>query len=153
MSAPDDQSGGKNAIQARGSTVTYLQRYTLLSAFGLVAADEDDDGRKGVKPEPPPADEFADLLGAWISKTAGPASPLCGYRVSAYDVQAVKDVMRAEVPKAKLPKTAQAAMAWIEGHIHVVAQTDDKGEVAGVEFALLTGAPKAGGVRADELPL
>jgi len=45
MRANDDQSGGKNSIQAIGSTVTYLQRYTLLAATGLASADSDDDGR------------------------------------------------------------------------------------------------------------
>lgn len=41
-----DTSGSKNGIQAIGSTVTYLQRYTLLSACGL-AASNDDDGKTG----------------------------------------------------------------------------------------------------------
>lgn len=45
MEAPMDDSGGKNQIQQIGSTTTYLQRYTLISAFGLVTADEDDDGQ------------------------------------------------------------------------------------------------------------
>jgi hypothetical protein len=41
-----DSSGGKNGIQAVGSTVTYLQRYTLRAALGLSVQDEsDDDGR------------------------------------------------------------------------------------------------------------
>lgn len=40
-----DTSGSKNAIQAVGSTVTYLQRYTLIGALGLTTADEDMDGR------------------------------------------------------------------------------------------------------------
>lgn len=40
-----DASGSKNAIQARGSTVTYLQRYTLIGSFGIITADEDTDGR------------------------------------------------------------------------------------------------------------
>lgn len=44
MRAPSDQSGNKNAIQAIGSTTTYLMRYTLIAAFGLTTADEDDDG-------------------------------------------------------------------------------------------------------------
>lgn len=44
LSAAPDTSGSKNAIQAIGSTVTYLERYTLLAATGL-AASEDDDGR------------------------------------------------------------------------------------------------------------
>lgn len=42
--APADTSGKKNAIQAIGSTITYLQRYTLKAALGLAAA-KDDDGR------------------------------------------------------------------------------------------------------------
>lgn len=40
-----DNSGKKNSIQAIGSTITYLQRYTLKAALGLAAAD-DDDGKK-----------------------------------------------------------------------------------------------------------
>lgn len=44
---PDD-SGGKNPIQGIGSTVTYLQRYSLLAATGLAAA-EDTDGRDEVE--------------------------------------------------------------------------------------------------------
>jgi len=44
LSGPADSSGSKNAIQAIGSTLTYLQRYTLVQALGL-AAGEDDDGK------------------------------------------------------------------------------------------------------------
>lgn len=44
LSAGADSSGGKNSIQAVGSTVTYLQRYTLLSLTGLATAEMDDDG-------------------------------------------------------------------------------------------------------------
>lgn len=43
LSGPADATGSKNAIQAIGSTLTYLQRYTLVQALGL-AASEDDDG-------------------------------------------------------------------------------------------------------------
>lgn len=39
-----DTSGNKNNIQAVGSTVTYLQRYTLLAITGMATADQDDDG-------------------------------------------------------------------------------------------------------------
>lgn len=45
LSAGPDKSGSKNSIQAIGSTVTYLQRYTLMAATGLAAHDMDDDGR------------------------------------------------------------------------------------------------------------
>ena len=42
LPGPADTSGSKNAIQAIGSTVTYLQRYTLKAALGLAAAKDDD---------------------------------------------------------------------------------------------------------------
>lgn len=45
MKAKSDVSGSKNAIQARASTVTYMQRYTLIGALGLSTADADIDGR------------------------------------------------------------------------------------------------------------
>lgn len=47
LSGPSDTSGGKNNIQAIGSTVTYLQRYTLLAACGVAAKGQDDDGKSG----------------------------------------------------------------------------------------------------------
>lgn len=42
LMAGRDDSGNKNSIQAIGSTVTYLQRYTLKAALGLAAAADDD---------------------------------------------------------------------------------------------------------------
>jgi hypothetical protein len=52
LRGPADDSGNKNRIQAVGSTVTYLQRYTLLAALGL-ATGEDDDDRGGNAAGPP----------------------------------------------------------------------------------------------------
>lgn len=43
LSAPSDTSGSKNAIQAIGSTITYLERYTLLALTGLATFEQDDD--------------------------------------------------------------------------------------------------------------
>jgi len=45
LEAGADTSGSKNAIQAIGSAVTYLQRYTLLAATGLAVAGSDNDGK------------------------------------------------------------------------------------------------------------
>lgn len=42
LTGPHDKSGGKNSIQAVGSAVTYLERYSLKAALGLAAADDDD---------------------------------------------------------------------------------------------------------------
>ena len=44
MSGPPDAGGAKNAIQARASTITYLERYTLKAICGVAEQDDDDDG-------------------------------------------------------------------------------------------------------------
>ncbi len=43
-----DKSGSKNDIQAIGSTVSYLQRYTLFSILGLASKEADNDGNDRV---------------------------------------------------------------------------------------------------------
>ena len=47
LEAAPDSSGKKNAIQQVASTVTYLQRYTLLAACGLATKDMEDDDCAG----------------------------------------------------------------------------------------------------------
>lgn len=64
-----DASGSKNAIQAIGSTLTYLQRYTLTQALGL-AASEDDDGKAAASGETI-TDEQVDELRELLQKTGG----------------------------------------------------------------------------------
>jgi len=45
LAAGADTSGSKNSIQAIGSTITYLERYTLLALTGLATYEQDDDGQ------------------------------------------------------------------------------------------------------------
>jgi hypothetical protein len=52
LQAGADNSGSKNSIQAIGSTVSYLQRYTLLSAAGLATGESDDDGKSADAAKP-----------------------------------------------------------------------------------------------------
>jgi len=60
LSATADISGNKNAIQAIGSAVTYLQRYTLNAALGLTASEDDDGQSAGTGGEEPSSgDEYA----------------------------------------------------------------------------------------------
>jgi hypothetical protein len=73
LQASPDQSGNKNNIQAIGSTVSYLERYTLFSICGLASGTEDDDGGAGGdgdgdggKP-PYPDDKFNENLPNWQS--------------------------------------------------------------------------------------
>jgi hypothetical protein len=61
LSGPPDASGSKNAIQAIGSTLTYLQRYSLVQMLGLAAAD-DDDGKASHGGATITEDQAADLV-------------------------------------------------------------------------------------------
>lgn len=71
MEGAADGSGAKNDIQQKGSTHTYLQRYTLIGALGLSTADEDNDGKEqpkkqAAKPQPqapPPTKD--EILEQW----------------------------------------------------------------------------------------
>jgi hypothetical protein len=47
MGGPPDVGGAKNAIQARASTVSYLERYTLKAITGLSEQEDDNDGAGG----------------------------------------------------------------------------------------------------------
>jgi hypothetical protein len=50
LTANADTSGGKNAIQAVGSAVSYLERYTLLAACGIAVEDGGDNDGGNVTP-------------------------------------------------------------------------------------------------------
>ena len=60
--APPDNTGSKNAIQAIASTVTYLERYTLLALTGRATADQDDDGAMAGKPKETPKDKQNEIV-------------------------------------------------------------------------------------------
>lgn len=62
LSATPDTSGGKNSIQAIASTVSYMERYSLLAATGMATGMPDNDGAG----DPQAAQDaiVADLLGA-----------------------------------------------------------------------------------------
>jgi hypothetical protein len=99
MGAMPDTGGAKNGIQARASTVTYLERYTLMAATGLAAQGQDDDGRGGGKGEIIPDPEgkakleacgsIDSLTKAWAGLTAAQRKTLaavkdeCKARISA----------------------------------------------------------------------
>ena len=50
LTAGRDETGNKNPIQSIGSTITYLQRYTLKAALGLAVAADDDAQSAGDPP-------------------------------------------------------------------------------------------------------
>lgn len=61
MGGPPDAGGAKNAIQARASTKTYLERYTLKAITGLSEQNDDTDGN---------TTGSTDLRDEWIGKVA-----------------------------------------------------------------------------------
>lgn len=64
MGGPPDVGGAKNVIQARASTKTYLERYTLKAITGLSEQNDDNDGN-GVASQ-----ASADLRDELISRVA-----------------------------------------------------------------------------------
>ena len=74
MGGPPDTGGAKSPIQARASTISYLERYTLKAVCGVAEQGEDDDCNGGRKepevkkePEKPAAtdEQIAAQLTAW----------------------------------------------------------------------------------------
>jgi len=78
LQAGADDSGGKNNIQAKGSTVTYLQRYTLLAAVGLATTGIDDDGA-GSEPVEYITEEQAADLSSLIDDVGANYEKFCQY--------------------------------------------------------------------------
>lgn len=68
LSASRDDSGKKNNIQQMASTVTYLQRYTLLSATGIATKDQADDDGRGAEAEPAPTKAIPIITGKAFDK-------------------------------------------------------------------------------------
>lgn len=84
MGGPPDAGGAKSAIQARASTVTYLERYTLKAICGVSEQGDDADGKTGNKAEPDAEGKkaleacasFASLQKAWDALTKEQRSTL-----------------------------------------------------------------------------
>jgi hypothetical protein len=98
LPGPADVSGAKNAIQAIGSTVTYLQRYTLKAALGLAASDDDDGKAAGEKAGKPRVsdEQIAELEG--LLEKAG--VPLWKY-LQAVGIGALADIYADRFEAAK----------------------------------------------------
>ena len=93
LQAGADQSGKKNSIQAIGSTVSYLQRYTLLAATGLATEDMDDDGGRT---DFITAEQKAELIALQQETKADTAKFLAYLGVDSLDTLPVKHFMRAK---------------------------------------------------------
>lgn len=88
LSGPPDASGSKNAIQAIGSTLTYLQRYTLVQALGLAASEDDDGGKSRGANVETITDEQAMVLRELIEATNADKRGVLAY-VRATDIESI----------------------------------------------------------------
>lgn len=93
MGSGPDTGPARNAIQARKSATTYLERYTAMAILGLAAEDEDDDGAATSEWEP--------LRGCLEAIKSAP------------DYSALKIVYDASFAKAKADKREDAMRAIV----------------------------------------
>lgn len=89
-----DTTGNKNSIQAIGSTLTYLQRYTLCAALGL-AATEDDDGASADGDEPVSAEQLQEIR-AKLETSGADIEAFCKY----CKIDALPDLRKKDYPNA-----------------------------------------------------
>lgn len=100
MGGPPDAGGAKNMIQARASTITYLERYTLKAICGVAEDGDDiDGGKQKESAEPDPEGKkilegcasLQGLQAAWKAltaeqrKTLGDVKDECKARIEAAD--------------------------------------------------------------------
>ena len=101
MGSAPDSGPGRNAIQARGSAKTYLERYTATAILGMAPQDADDDG----------------------GKSGG--SGLSGSQLADFDaaLEAVTDVQSADALWKSVVKACEAAK-------DMTSYTEYKGKIA-----------------------
>lgn len=113
LSGPPDQTGNKNAIQAIGSTLSYLQRYSLIQALGLASGDDDDGSAS--EPEEFITPEQVTELEKLIKDTGGDVAKFCRFakveslaRITSHHFEAAKRAINnaAEQRKARHERNA-----------------------------------------------
>lgn len=95
LSGPADASGSKNAIQAIGSTLTYLQRYSLVQMLGL-AASNDDDGKAGGSAEKITDEQAKEITAKCKEVADGFDESFCNY----FGIEAIADLPAKEYQRA-----------------------------------------------------
>jgi hypothetical protein len=98
LSAGPDTTGNKNSIQAVGSTITYLQRYSLKAALGLAAGKDDDGNGAGGQAEPEKITEAQlDELIALADSVGADKAKFCRY----YKIEGMAEILQSQFEAAK----------------------------------------------------
>lgn len=96
LGGPPDAGGAKNALQARISTVTYLERATFKAACGLAEQGDDDDGRGGSGINVPINQEQVKTILRLCEETGTPVENFCQWA----KIDAVPQLPSADFDKA-----------------------------------------------------
>jgi hypothetical protein len=98
LEAGRDDTGNKNSLQAIGSTITYLQRYTLKAALGLAASNDDDGKAAGATEDDGPISEeqLAELI-ALADEVGADKAKFCKFA----KVDSLADIYKSKFEKAK----------------------------------------------------
>lgn len=94
LSAPPDTSGNKTPIHAMGSTLTYLQRYSLVQMLGLAVAI-DDDGKLAANGEEISLEQVEELV-ALADDVSADKEAFCRY----FKVAGFADISAKDFPRA-----------------------------------------------------
>lgn len=97
LSAGRDESGNKNAHQSIGSSITYLQRYTLKAALGLAAAHDDDAVASGKADDAPITEEQISELIALADDVGADKAKFCKF----YKIDSFADIFQSKFAAAK----------------------------------------------------
>lgn len=96
LHAGRDDSGKKNSIQQVGSTITYLQRYTLKAALGLAAATDNDGADADADPHTWITAEQAETLRQMAEDAGADIPKLCQFlNVTSIPDLSARDYQRA----------------------------------------------------------
>lgn len=113
LQAPVDESGNKNPIQGIGSTITFLQRYTLKAALGL-AVSHDDDGRSAGQQQPAAPSELTAKQAAHIRDLIAKSGTEEAKFLQVAGAESVEDIAASDFAKLEtllLRKIANASKA------------------------------------------
>lgn len=98
LTAGRDDSGNKNSIQQVGSTITYLQRYTLKAALGLAAAVDDDALKADAKAAEPITDkQAADIYQRIDEANASTSDFLTHFKIARIEEMPARDYDKAVI--------------------------------------------------------
>jgi hypothetical protein len=106
---PPDAGGAKNALQARISTVTYLERATFKAICGLAEQGDDDDGNGGAGSSAAINDQQRSELDALIEETGADVEKFLAYfKIEFLAELPAKNFVQAKSLLAQKRKTANA---------------------------------------------